>query len=151
MREAAGDILRTHHHFDGDVGGGAYGSIGVGGDSCGEDSVATALFERSDNIRGSARRSDADNSIARVDIERLQVFPALVGVVLGIFNGVAQGVVAAGYEADHPRGIHAECGRNLRSVEHAEAPRCAGSHVEDAAAAFHTGHDFGDEFFNLRE
>ena len=58
--------------------------------------------------------------------------------------------VAAGNEADNPARIHAECGRNLAGVEHAEAARCAGTHIEDAAATLHALHNAVNEFLDLR-
>ena len=113
--------------------------------------MAAALVECAYHIWGGARCGYAYHGILVVDVVFLKVAPALFHVVFSVLDGVAQGGVAAGYEAYHPRRIHAECGRNLGSVEHAQAPRCAGAHVENAAAALHAGHDFGDEFFNLRQ
>ena len=111
--------------------------------------MAAALFKRAYHIGRGAGGGYAYHGVFVVDAELLQVEPALFGVVFGIFHGMTQGVVAAGYDAYHPARVHAECGRYLGSVEHAEAARCAGSHIEYASAAAHTLDDGRDKFFNL--
>ncbi len=99
--------------------------------------MATTFFESSNHVRCCAGSGDADNGILIVDAEFLKVEPALAGVVFGVLHGVAQGGVAACNDADYPRWLHAECGRNFRGIEHTEAAGCAGTHIEYAAAAFH--------------
>ena len=108
------------------------------------------FLDGADNIGSCTRSGDANHCVAVVDIELLKVFPALFGIVLGIFNRVAQSYVAAGDKADDPRGVHAECGGNFRSIEHTETAGSAGTHIEDASAAFHARNYFSDKFFNLR-
>ena len=107
------------------------------------------LLDGADDVGRGARGGDADDGVLVVDVELLKVFPTLVGVVLGVFDGVAQGDVATGDEAYHPRGVHAKCGRDLAGVEDAETSRRAGTHVEDAAALFHAGNNLLDKLLNL--
>ena len=80
----------------------------------------------------------------------MEVFPTLLGVVFGVLYRIAQGDVATGNDAYHPRGVHAECRRYLTGIEYAQASAGTGTHIEYTSAATHTADYLDNEFFNLR-
>ncbi len=69
-------------------------------------------------------------------------FPPAAMIVFDVFDGAAEGGIAAGDEADDHGGIGAEGGRAFGSVEYAQAAGGSGSDVEEAATF---GEGLGDE------
>ena len=123
-------------------------SVGIGRYGGCQNAVAPAFKQGVDHIGCCAGCCDAYDCVVGVDVEFLKIFPALELVVLGILDRVAESRVATSDNAYHPTRIHAEGRRYLGCVEHTDATRGAGTHVEDASAAFHAGDNFVDKLFD---
>ena len=95
--------------------------------------------------------ADIIDRILICNIAFRQLFPTAVNVIFGILYRISQCSVTTGNQADNQRGGHTESRWNFRSVEYAQTSTGTRTHVEDASALFHAGHNLGYQLFYLRD
>src|SRR5438067_976988 len=82
----------------------------------GENIIFCTTPHRSDDIRRGAGSGNAENYVVGRNMVLLQIAPAAFCIVFGMFNGFADGAVAAGNESDDAALLQSIRRRKLRSI-----------------------------------
>ena len=107
------------------------------------------MLQGADDIGRAATHGDADDDVASRHAKFFEVAAAFAGIVLGAFDGVAQGPVATGDHPDHHALRHAEGRWAFGRIQHAKAPAGAGTQIDQPRAGLESGDDAIHRLGNL--
>ena len=146
---AAGHEFRTDNDLDGDFGFCGHRRALVAGYAGSQETVFPGSPERSHDIGSRAGSSDADKGVIRRRAEGKNILPSLLGIILGPFHGISDGLVTACHESDElvPYAVGR---RNLGGVHDAQPAACPGTQVEDPSSPLHPFDDCHDHSLDHR-
>ena len=142
--------LRTYNSFDRYICFLRNRSVRVHRDTRSQNAVLAGMPQCAHYIRRRARGCNTNHGVQFVNPTLLQLFPALLRVVLGFLNGISQSRVTTCYQTHNKRRRHSERGRNLRCVQHTQTTTRSCAKIKYPAAFLHTRYNLLYQLGNLR-
>jgi hypothetical protein len=147
----AGQHFRADIRSDGDFCFSCQGGTGICGDADGECALAFRVVDRGEYVRRGSTGGQADKSIIFVEAKSREIAAGLDAIVFRAFDGILNGLSAAGDERADKVPRNAEGGWAFRGVEDAESSACASADIEEASTAANAVDDPVDGAGNGRE